>query len=109
MVAGTRMHTRYFQVGGPAEDIPVGFYAEARKFCEHMPKAVDDYESILHTNKIWLERTVGVGALSGEDAIALGQTGPNLRASGVDWDLRKREPYLAYDRGRVRRAGLRRR
>jgi NADH-quinone oxidoreductase subunit D len=97
MVAGTRMHTRYFQVGGLAEDIPVGFYDEARKFCEHMPKAVDDYEAILNSNKIWLERTVGVGELSGEDAIALGQTGPNLRASGVDWDLRKREPYLAYD------------
>jgi NADH-quinone oxidoreductase subunit D len=97
MVAGTRMHTRYFQVGGLAEDIPLGFYEEARKFCEHMPKAIDDYEAILNSNKIWLERTVGVGALSGEDAIALGQTGPNLRASGVDWDLRKREPYLAYD------------
>jgi len=97
MVAGTRMHTRYFQVGGLAEDIPVGFYDEARKFCERMPKAVDEYEAILNTNKIWLERTVGVGALSAEDAIALGQTGPNLRASGVDWDLRKREPYLAYD------------
>ena len=62
-----------------------------------MPKAVDEYEAILNSNKIWLERTVGVGALSAEDAIALGQTGPNLRASGVDWDLRKREPYLAYD------------
>jgi Respiratory-chain NADH dehydrogenase, 49 Kd subunit len=97
MVAGTRMHTRYFQVGGLAEDIPVGFYDEARKFCEHMPKAIDDYESILNSNKIWLERTVGVGALSGEDAVALGQTGPNLRASGVDWDLRTREPYLASD------------
>jgi NADH-quinone oxidoreductase subunit D len=97
MVAGTRMHTRYFQVGGLAEDIPVGFYDEARKFCERMPKAVDEYEAILNSNKIWLERTVGVGALSAEDAIALGQTGPNLRASGVDWDLRKREPYLAYD------------
>ena len=97
MVAGTRMHTRYFQVGGLAEDIPAGFYDEARTFCERMPKAVDEYEAILNSNKIWLERTVGVGALSAEDAIALGQTGPNLRASGVDWDLRKREPYLAYD------------
>jgi NADH-quinone oxidoreductase subunit D len=97
LVAGARMHTRYFQAGGLAEDIPVGFYEEARKFCEHMPKAVDDYEAILNSNKIWLERTVGVGELSGEDAVALGQTGPNLRASGVDWDLRKREPYLAYD------------
>ena len=96
MVAGVRMHTRYFQVGGLAEDIPRGFYEQARAFCERMPKAVDDYEAILNSNKIWLERTVGVGLLSAEDAIALGQTGPNLRASGVDWDLRRREPYLAY-------------
>ncbi len=97
MVTGVRMHTRYFQVGGLAEDIPRGFYDEARKFCERMPKAVDEYEAILNSNKIWLERTKGIGLLSADDAIALGQTGPNLRASGVDWDLRRREPYLAYD------------
>ncbi len=109
MVAGVRMHTRYFQVGGLAEDIPRGFYEQARQFCERMPKAVDDYEAILNANKIWLERTEGIGLLSADDAIALGQTGPNLRASGVDWDLRRREPYLAYDRGRLRRARLRRR
>ncbi len=97
MVTGARMHTRYFQVGGLAEDIPQGFYDEARTFCTRMPKAVDDYEALLDDNKIWLERTRGVGLLSAEDAIALGQSGPVLRASGVDWDLRKREPYLAYD------------
>jgi NADH-quinone oxidoreductase subunit D len=97
LVAGTRMHTRYFQAGGLAEDIPRGFYPEARKFCDWMPKAVDDYEALLSQNEIWLERTRGVGLLSAEDAIALGQTGPNLRASGVSWDLRKSEPYLAYD------------
>ena len=57
LVAGYRMHTRYFQVGGLAEDIPRGFYPEARKFCEWMPKAVDDYETLLSRNKIWLERT----------------------------------------------------
>ncbi len=97
MVAGARMHTRYFQAGGLAEDIPVGFYAQAREFCTRMPKAIDEYEAILDDNKIWLERTRGVGLLSADDAIALGQSGPVLRASGVDWDLRKREPYLAYD------------
>ncbi|HEY7792650.1 MAG TPA: NADH dehydrogenase (quinone) subunit D [Gaiellaceae bacterium] len=97
LVAGTRMHTRYFQIGGLAEDIPVGFYDSARAFCRRMPEAVDEYEAILNSNAIWLERTRGVGLLSAEDALALGQTGPNLRASGVDWDLRKREPYLAYD------------
>ncbi len=97
LVAGTRMHTRYFQVGGLAEDIPSGFYPEARKFVELMPKAIDDYESMLTNQKIWLERTQGVGLLSADDAIALGQSGPVLRASGVDWDIRKAEPYLAYD------------
>jgi NADH-quinone oxidoreductase subunit D len=96
LVTGYRMHTRYFQVGGLAEDIPRGFYPEARKFVEWMPKAIDDYESMLTRNKIWLERTEGVGLLSAADAIALGQSGPVLRASGVDWDLRKRQPYLAY-------------
>jgi NADH-quinone oxidoreductase subunit D len=96
MVTGYRMHTRYFQIGGLAEDIPRGFYPEARKFCDLMPKAVDDYETLLTRNKIWLERTEGIGLLTAEDAIALGQSGPVLRASGVDWDLRKVEPYLAY-------------
>jgi NADH-quinone oxidoreductase subunit D len=96
LVTGYRMHTRYFQVGGLAEDIPRGFYPEARKFCEWMPRAVDDYETLLTRNKIWLERTEGLGLLSAEDAIALGQSGPVLRGSGVDWDLRKSEPYLAY-------------
>ena len=96
LVAGYRMHTRYFQVGGLAEDIPRGFYPEARKFCEWMPKAIDDYETLLTRNKIWLERTEGLGLLSIDDAIALGQSGPVLRASGVDWDVRKVEPYLAY-------------
>jgi NADH-quinone oxidoreductase subunit D len=97
MVAGTRMHTRYFQTGGLAEDIPSGFFPEARKFVEWMPQAIDDYEQLLSANEIWLERTKGIGLLSAEDAIALGQSGPILRASGVNWDLRKTEPYLAYD------------
>ena len=98
LVTGVRMHTRYFQAGGLAEDIPPGFYAECRKFTEWMPKAVDDYESLIDRNEIWLERTQGVGLLSADDAIALGQSGPVLRASGVDWDLRRAEPYLAYDK-----------
>jgi NADH-quinone oxidoreductase subunit D len=98
MVTGTRMHTRYYQVGGLAEDIPPGFFPEARKFCSWMPKAVDDYEALVDQNAIWLERTKGLGLLSSEDAVALGQTGPVLRGSGVDWDLRKAEPYLAYDK-----------
>src|SRR5918999_930933 len=96
MVCGARMHTRYFQAGGLAEDIPRGFFPEARKFVGWMPKAIDDYEAMLDRKEIWLERTRGIGLLSAEDAIALGQSGPMLRASGIDWDLRKDQPYLAY-------------
>jgi NADH-quinone oxidoreductase subunit D len=97
MVTGVRMHTRYFQAGGLAEDIPPGFAAECARFCDLMEKGIDDYETILDRNAIWLERTRGIGLLSAEDAIALGQSGPVLRASGVDWDLRKAAPYLVYD------------
>jgi NADH-quinone oxidoreductase subunit D len=97
MVTGQRMHTRYFQIGGLAEDIPEGFYEECRKFVEWMPQALSDYLDLLDRNGIWLERTKGVGLLSADDAIALSQSGPNLRASGVDWDLRRDMPYLAYD------------
>jgi len=97
MVTGERMHTRYYQVGGLAEDIPPGFFPDARKFVDWMPKAVGEYEALVDRNAIWLERTKGLGLLSADDAIALGQTGPVLRGSGVDWDLRKSQPYLAYD------------
>jgi NADH-quinone oxidoreductase subunit D len=96
MVTGERMHTRYYQVGGLAEDIPPGFFPDARKFVDWMPKAVGEYEALVDRNAIWLERTKGLGLLSADDAIALGQTGPVLRGSGVDWDLRKSQPYLAY-------------
>ena len=63
-----------------------------------MPKAIDDYEGLVDANPIWRERTQGIGLLSAEDAVALGQSGPVLRASGVDWDLRREQPYLAYDK-----------
>ena len=97
LVTGVRMHTRYFQAGGLAEDIPPGFFMECRKFADMFPGRVDEYEALLDRQAIWLERTKGIGLLSAEDAIALGQSGPVLRASGVDWDLRKVQPYLAYD------------
>jgi NADH-quinone oxidoreductase subunit D len=96
LVTGFRMHTRYFQVGGLAEDIPVGFYDECQKLCDVLPERIDEYFALLENQQIFLERTKGIGLLSADDAIALGQSGPNLRASGVEWDLRKVEPYLAY-------------
>ena len=97
MVGGARMHTRYFQAGGLAEDIPIGFYEECQRFCDTMPARIDEYEGMLDGQAIFLERTKGVGLLSAADAVALGQSGPVLRASGVDWDIRRNEPYLAYD------------
>ncbi len=97
LVAGYRMHTRYFQVGGLAEEIPPGFFDECAKFVEVMPKAIDDYEGLVDQSPIWFERTKGIGLLSRDDAIALGQSGPVLRGSGVNWDLRRAQPYLAYD------------
>jgi NADH-quinone oxidoreductase subunit D len=97
MAGGTRMHTRYFQAGGLAEDIPPGFYDQARAACKQLNRAIGEYEALLDQNAIWLKRTKGIGLLSSDDAIALGQSGPVLRASGVDWDLRKATPYLAYD------------
>jgi NADH-quinone oxidoreductase subunit D len=96
LVGGARMHTRYFQAGGLAEDIPRGFFDACRKFADSFPDTIDMYETLLTNQKIWLERTRGLGLLSAEDAIALGQSGPVLRASGVNWDLRRDEPYLAY-------------
>src|SRR6478736_4981323 len=105
LVAGYRMHTRYVQVGGLAEDLPPGFTAEARRFCDSMPKSVDEYEAILDRNAIWLERTNGVGLLSAEDALALAQSGPMLRASVrivrqcLDrLDEMDGEPWIADDR-----------
>jgi NADH-quinone oxidoreductase subunit D len=97
LATGARMHTRYFQAGGLAEDIPSGFYDECRTFADSMQARVDEYEDLLSGQAIWLERTKGIGLLSAADALALGQSGPVLRASGVDWDLRRAEPYLAYD------------
>jgi len=98
MACGARMHTRYFQAGGLAEDVPPGFFDECAKFVELMPKAIDDYEGLVDRSPIWRERTKGIGLLSADDAIALGQSGPVLRGSGVDWDLRREQPYLAYDK-----------
>jgi NADH-quinone oxidoreductase subunit D len=93
---GQRMHTRYFQVGGVFEDIPVGFERAVRRFCEEMPTRVDQYEAILDRNEIFLHRTRDVGVVPRERLLALGVTGPLLRAAGEPWDLRRASPYLAY-------------
>jgi NADH-quinone oxidoreductase subunit D len=96
MSSGQRMHTRYFQVGGVIEDIPPGFAKKLRAFVEEMPTRVDQYEAILDRNEIFLNRTRGVGIVPRERLLALGVTGPLLRAAGEPWDLRKAFEYLAY-------------
>jgi NADH-quinone oxidoreductase subunit D len=96
MSAGYRMHPRYFTVGGLFEDIPPAFAAECKRVLDDLPQRFQQYVDLLSENPIWKDRTIGVGYLSADDAIALGTTGPNLRASGVDWDLRKHAPYGAY-------------
>jgi NADH-quinone oxidoreductase subunit D len=94
--SGQRMHTRYFQVGGVIEDVPVGFARKVLEFCDYMPSRVDQLEAILNRNEIFLQRTKGIGIVPKDRLLGLGVTGPLLRATGEPWDLRKVEPYSAY-------------
>ncbi len=98
LVSGQRMMTSYFRVGGLALEPPLDFFGRVRKFANLFPARVDEYEDLLTGNRIWKDRTRGVARLSAEDAIALGVTGPALRASGVDIDLRRDMPYSSYDK-----------
>jgi NADH-quinone oxidoreductase subunit D len=98
MVSGQRMMTSYFRIGGLALEPPLGFFERVRRFADLFPARVDEYEALLTGNRIWIGRTKGVAQLSGDDAVALGVTGPSLRASGVDIDLRRDMPYSSYDR-----------
>src|SRR6185312_17505714 len=97
MSSGQRMHPRYFQVGGVAEDIPAGFEAKARAFVKQLPKRLDQFSSLIDSNQIVLERLRGVGAVDAETLLSYGVTGPLLRAAGNPWDLRKAKPYSSYD------------
>jgi len=96
-VCGARMTATYFRVGGLAMDLPADFLERVTKFLDTMPGHFAQYEKLLTGNAIWVARTRGVALLSREDAIALGVTGPALRGSGVDWDLRRDLPYGGYD------------
>jgi len=122
-VSGARMHAAYFRPGGVYRDLPdtmpqykvskirnakaMAQLNENRQgslldfiedFCKRFPKNVDDYETLLTDNRIWKQRTVGIGVVSPERALNLGFTGPMLRGSGIAWDLRKKQPYDVYDR-----------
>src|SRR6266496_5260266 len=96
-VSGQRMMTSYFRIGGVALEPPLDFFDRVRKFADRFPSRVDQYEGLLTGNPIWVMRTKGVAKLSAEDAIALGASGPTLRGSGVDIDLRRDMPYTGYE------------
>jgi NADH-quinone oxidoreductase subunit D len=97
MVCGSRLTPSYFRVGGLAQDLPEGFGEKCREFTRTFPSRVDEYETLLTKNRIWMRRTQGVGSISAEEAVNWGLSGPILRASGVSWDLRKNLPYSGYE------------
>jgi NADH-quinone oxidoreductase subunit D len=97
-VSGQRMMTSYVRVGGLSLEPPRDLYATIRTFLKDFPAHIEEYEGLLQTNPIWMNRLKGVGYLSPEDAVALGVTGPPLRASGVDFDVRRDMPYSGYEK-----------
>jgi NADH-quinone oxidoreductase subunit D len=96
-LSGQRMMTSYFRIGGLALEPPPDWLERVQRVVDYLPAHIDEYETLLTKNKIWLGRTVGIGNLSANDAIAWGCTGPLLRASGVAFDVRKAFPYCSYD------------
>lgn len=96
-LCGARLTFSYPRIGGVRQDVTAHFIDELQRFVDLFPSKVEEYETLIDTNRIWLKRTVGVGVLSGEEALGLGLTGACLRGSGVDYDLRKHQPYDAYD------------
>ena len=95
-LCGARLTTSYTCIGGVRQDVTGSFLESLYKFTEEFPSKIKEYETLIDKNRIWLKRTVGVGVVSAEDALNMGLTGPSLRASGVDYDVRKHFPYDAY-------------
>ena len=98
MTCGARLLYNYHRIGGMSHDIPQGFVEKTYEFLDHFEPKIKEYNDLLTYNKIFIERTADVGTLPADVAISYGATGPVLRASGVDWDLRRDEPYSIYDR-----------
>lgn len=96
-ISGVRMMTSYIRIGGVAKDVTPGWLQSVWRFINYLPAKIDEYEQLLTHNPIWLDRTQGVGVMSREEAINWSMSGPVLRASGVDWDLRKKRPYSGYE------------
>jgi NADH-quinone oxidoreductase subunit D len=97
LVSGQRMMTTYIRPGGVWRDVPVEFETAVRDFIKMFPKRIDEYEALLTKNPLLLDRLLGIGVLTKEQALSYGVTGPILRATGVDWDLRKKRPYMGYE------------
>ncbi len=96
-ISGVRMMTSYIRIGGVAKDVTPGWLQSVQRFINYLPAKIDEYEKLLTHNPIWIDRTQGVGVMSREEAINWSMSGPVLRASGVDWDLRKKRPYSGYE------------
>jgi len=98
MYSGQRMMTSYFRIGGLALEPPRGWQKRVKSFIDVFPSRVDEYEELLTNNRLWIGRTKGVGRISIEDMLDLGVTGPMLRAAGLQWDIRKSQPYSSYEK-----------
>jgi len=96
-VSGARLHAAYYRIGGVHQDLPAGMEVDIRNWAGEFPKFIADMETLLNENRIFKQRSVDIGIVSVEDAMAWGLTGPMLRGSGVAWDLRKAQPYMVYD------------
>ena len=97
-ISGARMTSNYYRVGGLSADVYAGFEKDVQEIIDTFPGHFDTYEGLLTSNTIWRQRTIGNGVISAEDAIDAGITGPALRGSGVDWDLRRDNPYSGYEK-----------
>ena len=97
LISGQRMMTTYIRPGGLWRDVPVEFETAVRDFIKMFPKRIDEYEALLTKNPLFLDRLLGIGVLDAATALQNGVTGPMLRASGVNWDLRKERPYMGYE------------